>query len=111
MYCIGPHVCVNNSKIKNSQERKAHVNFGTAAATKVVFGLFLIIALATNIKIPKYRTNPNATYTKQVMNRFHEVNELYDGILNEVHHFLYSTEISSKKCFTFQNAMKQEDKL
>ena len=82
MDCIGPHVCVNNSKIKNSQERKAHVNFGTAAATKVVFGLFLIIALATNIKIAKYRTNPNATYTNKILNWFHEVNELCNGILN-----------------------------
>ena len=28
-----------------------------------------------------------------------------------MHHFLYSTDISSRKCFTFWNAMKQEGKL
>ena len=45
------------------------------------------------------------------MNRFHEVNELYDGTLDEVHHLLYTTNISSNESFTFRNAMKQDDKL
>ena len=45
------------------------------------------------------------------MNRFHEVNELYDGTLNKVHHLLYATNISSNNSFTFRNAMKQDDKL
>ena len=45
------------------------------------------------------------------MNRYHEVNELYDGTLNEVHQLLYATDISSNVSFTFRNAMKQDDKL
>ena len=45
------------------------------------------------------------------MNRFHEVNELYEGTLNEVHHLLYATEISFNDSFTFRNATKQDDKL
>ena len=45
------------------------------------------------------------------MNRFHEVNELYDGTLNEVYYLLYKTDISSNESFTFRNAMKQDDKL
>ena len=45
------------------------------------------------------------------MNRFHEVNELYDGTLNKVHHLLYATGISSNESFTFRNTIKQDDKL
>ena len=45
------------------------------------------------------------------MNRFHEVNEMYSGTLNEVHHLLYATGISSNDSFKFRNAMKQDDKL
>ena len=45
------------------------------------------------------------------MNRFHEVNELYDGTLNEVYHLFYATDISTNESFTFRNAMKQDDKL
>ena len=67
--------------------------------------------LATNTRIPNHRINLDATYTKQVINRFHEVNELYDGTLNEVHHLMYSADTTTNECFTFRNAMKQEDKM
>ena len=45
------------------------------------------------------------------MNRFHELNELYDGTLNKVHHLLYATDISSNDSFTFRNAMKHDVKI
>ena len=61
--------------------------------------------------MPEHQTRENLTYTKQVMNRFHEVNELYDGTLNEIHHFIYSTYITTNECFTFRNGMKQEDNM
>ena len=59
-----------------SQKRKAHVSFGTTAATKIGVGLFSLIAMATNIVVPQHQTKKNATFTQQVMNRFHEVKEL-----------------------------------
>ena len=97
--------------MEESQNQKAHVTFGTAAATKVVFGMFLLIALASNITMPEQRTHENITYTDQVMNWSHEVNELTDGTLNKIHHFMYSTDINTKKCFTFRNTMKQEENI
>ena len=83
----------------------------TSADKKVAFGLFAMFALATNTRMPNHRIKPDATYTEQVLNRFHEVNELYDVTLNEVHHLIYSADITTKECFTFRNAMKQEDKM
>ena len=71
-----PRICMNNRITKDSQKRKSHVTFGTVKDTKVVFVLFSLILLVTNITIPKHGSNPNATYTKQVVNRFHELNEL-----------------------------------
>ena len=72
---FSPRVCANKGKMKTSQKRKAHTAFSTSAATKVALGLFLLVALATNIKFPEHQINPNATFTEQVMNRFHQVNE------------------------------------
>jgi hypothetical protein len=102
---------IEQNKKEEAKKRKAHVTFGTAATTKVLFGLFSLISLASNFTMPNHRKGYTPTYTESVMNRFHEVNELYDGTLNNVHHFLYSTEISSNECFTFQQAMKQDDKM
>ena len=61
--------------------------------------------------MPEHRTQKNLTYTEQVMNQFHKANELYDGTLNEIQHFMYSTNITTNECFMFLNAMKQEDKI
>ena len=94
-----------------ANKRKAHVTFGTAAATKIVFGLLAMFALTSNFTMPNHTNTPAATFTEAAMNRFHEVNELYDGTLNTVHHMLYSSDISSNECFTFHQAMKQDDKL
>ena len=59
--------------------------------------------------MPNHTLNARWTYTEQIVSCFHEVNELYDGTMNEVHHFCFHTDISSNECFTFQQAMKQVD--
>ena len=96
---------------EDTKMRKSHVNFGTASSTKVGFSMFSLFAFESYITIIKHRTNLNTDFTEQAMNRFHDFNEMNDGTLNEVHHFLYPTDINSNKCFTFKQAMKEEDKL
>ena len=106
-----------SARLRESQEkgelkkRKSHTAYGTTASTKVAFGVFLLFALASSIIIPKHQTNTNATFTEQVMNRSHEVNKLYYGTLNKIHHLFYSTDINTNETFTFCEAMKQEDRL
>ena len=98
---VGPRVCVNKGKMKTLQKRKAHSAFGTSLATKVALSMFLLVTLATNIKCPEHRINPNATFIEQVMNRFQEGNRLYVGTLDKVHHLFYATDISTNKIFIF----------
>ena len=105
--CRSPCLRKQQEKDKEtSQKREAQVSFSTAGATKLGFGLFSLIALATIVVVPWHQTKKNVTFTQKVMHRFHEVNELYDGILNEVHHLLSATDISSNDSFTLRNAMK-----
>ena len=108
---VGSRVFMNKGKMKTLQKRKAHTAFGTQEATKVALGLFSLVALATNIKLSEHQINLNATFTEQVMNRLHEVKQLYDGTLNKVHHLFYETEIITNESLKFRNAMKQDDKL
>ena len=51
------------------------------------------------------------TYTDLMINKFEEINEHYDGTVNNMHFFSYLTEISSNEVFPFQQAMKQDDRL
>ena len=86
---------------EGTKRQKAHVIFGTAAVAKVIFGLFSLISFASNIEMPKHQTNYDPAFTELTMNRFHEVNELYDGTLNKVHHFMFATDLGSNESFTF----------
>ena len=61
--------------------------------------MFSLFALVTNTSMPRHRTNPHASYSELFMNRFHEVNEQYDG-----KPFMYATEISSNECFIFSKS-------
>ena len=61
--------------------------------------------------MPKHRKNMNTAFTEQVMNRYHEVNALYYGTLNKIHHFFYSTDIATNETFAFREYMKQEYRL
>eukprot|EP00957_Ditylum_brightwellii_P179587 13680453-Ditylum_brightwellii.AAC.1 len=62
-------------KAETMKQRKAHVTFGTAATTKVVFDLFLLVAMTSNLTMPKHRINKDATFSQQCINWFHEVNK------------------------------------
>ena len=70
------------------QKRKSHAIYVTASATKVVFGVISFFDLSSRVTIPKHWTNTNGTFTEQVMNQFHEVNELYDGTLKNKSSFI-----------------------
>ena len=92
------------------QKHKAHTVYGTAAATKVAFGEFSLLHLGSSVIMPKQQTNLDMTLTEQAMNRFHEVNELYDGKINKIHHLFYLTNKTTIETFTFCESMKQEDR-
>eukprot|EP00957_Ditylum_brightwellii_P178345 13583092-Ditylum_brightwellii.AAC.1 len=41
-------------KAETMKQRKAHVTFGTAATMKVVFDLFSLVAMTSNLTMPKH---------------------------------------------------------
>ena len=60
--CRYPHLREQREKDKEeSQKRKTHVSFGAAAATKIGFGLFSLIALVAKIVVPQHQTEKDAT--------------------------------------------------
>ena len=68
------------------QKLKAHTTYSTVTETTVAFDVFSLFALASSVTFTEHQTNTNTTFTEQVMNRFHEVDELYNVTLNKIHH-------------------------
>ena len=73
------------------------------------FLAYTLFLFATCFTVPHHTLYVSLTYTEQIMNSFHEVNEIYDGTMNVVQHFCFHTNISSNECFKFQQVMKKED--
>ncbi len=62
--------------------------------------------------MPLYNISPTATLAKHAACRLHEVNELYDGTLNSIWAYAFSTialDMSNNKVFTYTKAMQQPD--
>ena len=102
-----------SERIKKQSETntpKAHVVFGTSIKKKLL-GLFTLFSFVSALSMPRHQRSPDATMQESLIQRFEELNELYDSTMNHMHLFSYLTDISSNETFTFQQAMKQEDKL
>ena len=60
--------------------------------------------------MPSCKLNPNASFTTRAMHRFHELNELYDGTVNQLHHFYFLyMDVAINEVFNYHKAMKEAD--
>ena len=60
--------------------------------------------------MPAYNISPTATLAERAICRFHEVNELYDGMLKSICAYAFSTialDMTNNKVFTYTKAMQQ----
>jgi hypothetical protein len=51
----------------------------------------------------------HATLSDHMIKLFEELNEHYDGTMNQINFLSFSTDVSSKEVFTYKEAMNQED--
>ena len=78
--------CIRNKREAAAKERhKAHTIY--RATTKILFSLLIMFALISEFTMPKHNMNEHLTFRDRLVNKHHEVNELYDGTLNHVQHF------------------------
>jgi hypothetical protein len=68
--------------------------------------LFTLFSLVSDFKVtvPSYALSSNASYTDWMVSRVHELNELYDGTMNSIVTYAFSTialDMSNNEVFTF----------
>ncbi len=71
--------------------------------------LITLFSFVSHITVPDHVLPPHATLSDNVIERFEELNEHYDGTMNQIHFLFFSTDISFNKVFTYKEAMHQED--
>ena len=94
----------------NGIKQKSHVTFGATVLKTVYLFTFLCNVKDSLPSMPYYPIKPNASLTARAMHRFRELNKLYDGTVNQLHHFDFSIiNISSNEVFTYHKSMKKAD--
>ena len=60
--------------------------------------------------MPLYELNPNASFTTRALHWSHELNESYDGTVNQLHHFAFlSMDVASNEVFTYPKVITEAD--
>ena len=72
-----------------------------------------VSALITLFSFVNHVTVPDHELPMQrcqiIIKRFEELNEHYNGTMNQIHFLSFSTDISSNEVFTYKEAITQED--
>ena len=89
----------------------SHVQYGAKPLKNGIIGLFTLFLFVNDMSVPHHKIDSDAPMKDKMIAKFEELNELFDGTLNQFHMLAFSSDISSNEVFTFQEAMKREDKL
>ena len=93
----------------SSIKHKAHVNFGSILLKDIYLFTLLCNVKDSITSMPDYHLRTNYFFTSHAVHQFHELNELYDGTVNQIHHLAFATDVSSNEVFKYHKAMKEAD--
>ena len=79
----------------------AHVAWGTRTK-RSVSALITLFSFVSHVTVPDHELLTHATLSDHMIKRFEELNEHYDGTMNQIHFLSFSTDVSSNKVFTYK---------
>ena len=82
---------IEKAQREKAKQAKAHVKFCSKLASFVT--LFTVLSTVCNVLpfLPARQLPPNASFPARMINCFNEHNALWDGTLNQMHHWALST--------------------
>ena len=88
-------------------QQKAHDPAHVAWGTRTKRSMSALIV--SHVTVPDHELLTHAMLSGHMIKRFEELNEHYDGTMNQIHFLFFITDVSSNKVFTYKEAMTQED--
>ncbi len=86
----------------------AHVAWDTRKK-RSVSTFITLFSFVSHVTIPDHELPTHATLSDHVMKHFEELNEHYDGTMNQIHFLSFSKDISNNEVFTYKEAITQKD--
>jgi hypothetical protein len=95
-------------RVTNKAHKPAHVACGTRAKRSVP-ALITLFSFVSHVTAPDHELPTHAMFSDHVIKCFEELNEHYDGTMNQIHSLSFNKDVSSNDVFTYKEAMTQED--
>ncbi len=96
------------SQLQQKAHNPAHVAWGTRTK-RSMSALIRLFSFVSHVTIPDHELPTHAMLSDHIIEHFEELNEHYDGTVNQIHFLSFSTDISSNKVFTYKETITQED--
>jgi hypothetical protein len=94
--------------LQQKAHNPAHVAWGTRAK-RSVSALITIFSFVGHVTILDHELPTHATLSDDMIKCFEDLNEHYNGTINQIHFLSFSMDISSNKVFTYKGDITQED--
>jgi hypothetical protein len=114
---LPPRLNLSESGLRQSERIKAlqqkahnptHVAWGTRTK-RSVSALITLFSFVSHVTVPDHELWTHATLSGHMIKHFEELNEHYDGTMNQIHFLSFSTDVSSNEVFTYKKAMTRKD--
>ncbi len=115
---LPPHLNLHESGLRRSERVKAlqqkahnpaHVMWGTRTKESVSALITLFPFVSHDVTILDHELPTHAMLSDHMIKHFEEVNQHYDSTMIQIHFLSFSTDVSSNKVFTYNEAITQED--
>ncbi len=94
--------------LQQKAHKPAHVAWGTRTK-RSVSALITLFSFVSHVTVPDHELPAHATFSDHRIKCLEELNQHYDGTMNQIHFWSFSTDVSSNKVFTYKEAMTHEN--
>jgi hypothetical protein len=85
--------------LQQKAHKPAHVAWGTRTK-RSVSALIILFSFVSHVTVQDHELLAYGTFSDHMIKGFEELNEHYNGTMNQIHFLSFSTDVSSNKVFT-----------
>jgi hypothetical protein len=86
--------------LQQKAHKPARVAWGIRTK-QLVSALITLFSFVSHVTVPDHELPTHAKFSDHVIKHFEELNEHYNGTMNQIHFLSFSTDVSSKEVFTY----------
>jgi hypothetical protein len=94
--------------LQQTAHNPAHVAWGTRTK-RSMSALLTLFSFVSHVTVPDHELPTHAMFSDHMLKHFEELNDHYDGTVNQIQFLSFSPDVSYNKVFAYKEVITQED--